>query len=153
MTAQEAEADDDTSVQDDDRLLRRVHPEHVVLDQNRGVYRPSSAAFADATDGISVYLRSVLDRIDRCEQDVLEQYPRHSLVAFTASVARDKSLLNPPFAVRRDPDPADTPAHPCSPAHALLVGLLRGNPGAKRQRKPLAECDRLGWVVLRAPEQ
>jgi hypothetical protein len=39
-------------------LLRRVHPQQVILDQNSGGYRPSSAAFND--DNLSVDIETIL---------------------------------------------------------------------------------------------
>jgi hypothetical protein len=143
------QAGDDESVGDSDRLLRRIHPDHLVIDHNRGgKYRPSSAAFMDGFDGISVFLGSALQAIPRAEEEVLKDHGRHSLVAFPARVAR---TLPAPLGVLRDPDPPDTPPHCCSPAHALLVGLLSDRQKRlKRQQKPLAKAAQ-EFVVLRPP--
>ena len=144
-------ANDDQSIANSDRLLRRVHPNQLVIDNNADPLRwmPSSAAFVDATDGISVFLRSELDQIPRPESDVLLGYDMHSLVAVRAAMVRDRDRIDPPLGVARDPNPPDAP-HACAPAHALIIGLVPGKPGLKRQRKPLARAAN-EFVVLRPP--
>lgn len=112
------------------------------------VWRPSSAAFDDVYDGVSVYMRSVLDVIGRSETDVLIDYDAHSLVAFTAGAVR---AFDPPLGVKRDPDPPNVPEHPCSPAHALVVGIPDTKAGKKKYRKPLAASIAREFVVLREP--
>ena len=54
------DAIDDTTIPDLDRLYRRVPSWHVVWDNNKGQKRPSSAAFENDEDGMSVSLESVL---------------------------------------------------------------------------------------------
>lgn len=129
-------------------MLRRVHPDHVVWDDSRQAWRPSSAAFDDVHDGVSVFLRSVLDEIGRPEEDVLLDYDEHSLVAFTAGAVR---AFDPPLGVRRDPDPLGVPPHPCSAAHALVLGIPATKAGRKRYRKPLAETVAREFVLFRQP--
>jgi len=120
----------------------------VVYDSNQARYRPSSAAFEDASDGVSVFLRSVLDTIPRTEEDVLIGYDQHSLVSF---LAREVRAFDLPLALVRDPDPPDGP-HACAAAHALIKGAPDGNAGRKKFRKPMAELV-AEFVVLRAPAE
>jgi hypothetical protein len=144
-------ADDDPTIADAERLLRRVHRKSIVLDRNQNRWRPSSAAFDDDDDGISVFLSSVItEQLGRPEGDALIDHPEHSLVAFTAGQVRS-DLLSPPLGVKRDPEPLSAIPHPCSAAHALMVGLVRGKPGDKQQRKPLAAKIAREWVVANPP--
>ncbi len=129
-------------------MLRRIHPDHLIWDASRNIFRASSAAFDDVYDGVSVFLRSMLDAIGRSETDVLINYNRHSLVSFTAGAVR---AFDPPLGVRRDPDPLGVPPHPCSPAHALVTGIPTTKAGKKHYRRPLAEEIATEFVVLREP--
>jgi hypothetical protein len=93
---------DDETIQSEERLLRRIHPNQVVPDKNGG-FRPSSAAFTDRE--LSVDLASKLDELDRTQQSCLDGYDGYGLVSFTAGTARANQQL-----VCRDPLP-DNPAH------------------------------------------
>ena len=81
---------DDGSVSDDSGLLRRIRPDQVIDDKNRGVRRPSSAAFKDPR--LSVDAEPILheDRLDWTFS--LEGYDGYSLARFIARVAREKQL-------------------------------------------------------------
>lgn len=139
---------DDASIEDDERLLRRVHPDHMVYDENRQRWRPSSAAFDDVYDGVSVFLSSTMQQIGLAEANAVDGYPEHSLVVVPAGEARG---LDPPLGVVRDPDPPGVPPHVASPAHALITGIPDSKAGRKKHRKPLAERIARDFVVFRPP--
>jgi hypothetical protein len=82
--------EDDGSVPQDAGLLRRIHPDHVVADENTGQSRPSSAAFRDSE--MSVDAEPVLTANGRDWHFTLQGYPQYSLVRFRASIAREKGL-------------------------------------------------------------
>ncbi len=101
------EAEDDKSILDEDRLLRRVRANQLV-----GVgasARPSSAVFK--AEELSVNIESLMVQQGRPLADALEKYPEESL----ASVRADE--------VRKFPHPIvrDT-APPNDPAHGLVLG-------------------------------
>lgn len=139
-------AQDDPTIDDGDRLLRRIHPDHLVYDENQQRWRASSAAFEDVYDGVSVYLGSGLAELDMGEAQVLDGFEQHSLVVFTAGAVR---AMDPPLGVVRDPDPPGVPPHIASPAHALVTGIPNNQFGRKKIRKPLAARVATEFVVLR----
>jgi hypothetical protein len=144
-------ADDDPTIGNAERLLRRVHRKNIVPDYNLNRWRPSSAAFDDDEDGISVFLSSIVTgQLGLPESDVLINFAENSLIALTAGQVRS-DLLSPPLGVKRDPDPLTATPHPCSLAHALMVGLVHGKPGDKKQKKPLAAKIAREWVVANPP--
>lgn len=133
---------DDPKIQDAEVLLRRIHPSQLVWNDNNKDWAVSSAAWDDATGDISVYLSSSLLSNQLAPECVLDGYPLHSLASITAGDARG---LDEPLGVILDPDPNDD--HPRSKCHGLLTGLLPGNPGKKRQQRPLAKKSKI--LVLR----
>ena len=100
---------DDASIPDEERLLRRIHPDWIVPDAtNPGQKRVSSAAFSHLE--MSVDIASV--RLARGEPltATLAGYDSFGLVTITAGNARAKDQ-----AVCRDPLPDNS-------AHGLVVG-------------------------------
>jgi hypothetical protein len=95
--------DDDGSIGDDAGLLRRIHPDQVVPDQNRGGRRPSSAAFKPPE--LSVDAEPVLAEDGLDWTFSLDGYEGWSLVRFLAGSARQQGLP-----VVHDPCP-DNRAH------------------------------------------
>lgn len=125
---------DDPSITDDDRLLRRVpiQPAQIIWDDNLKQQRPSSAAFKDHPDGspMSIALQLVLDKLDLPIQSVLSGYETtHALVMFTAGVARKNGQWVAP-----------EPLPPSDPAHGVVFG-----PKTPKVRKALAKA--AVWVV------
>jgi hypothetical protein len=101
----------------------------------------SSGDWDDPSGGdVSVYLGSTLTLYGVEAVDVLDGYPTDSLVFVTAGQARTLNL-----GIVRDPDSDDE--HPRAKAHGLLTGMLHGNAGRRRQRRPLAQ--RSVFVVVR----
>lgn len=100
--------EDDGSVPQDAGLLRRIHPDQVVSDQNTGQNRPSSAAFRDSE--MSVDAEPMLTARGLDWHFTLQGYPRYSLVRFMASAAREKGLAVVPRPL------------PANPAHTLVKG-------------------------------
>lgn len=91
-------------IPDDAVLWRRIHPDHVVDDDNLGRKRPTTAAFRD--DELSV----VVAKADRDPQSVLIGLEKFSLVSIIAGTARALGL-------EVSPDPTGD-----EPAHALILG-------------------------------
>jgi hypothetical protein len=111
--------EDDQTIDDEELLLRRVHPSQIVPDANRGGFRPSSAAFDDDDDGhpMSVYLDSVMEQLGLDHSRVLDDHPpTFGVAGIAAGACRDESQV-----VVRDPEPGE-PAHTCDPAHAVVAG-------------------------------
>ncbi len=108
MSSQDAPSvQDDPSIEDDSELWRRIKPEQVVRDDNRGILRPSSAAFSDSSDGspMSVQLASIVAENGGDARWALASYPDMYLAALTAGQVRARKL-----GVIRQPLPED-PAH------------------------------------------
>jgi hypothetical protein len=117
--------EDDVTIRDDERLLRRIFPGHVNWDEN-GDPNISSAAF-DKLD-LSVNLASVMEQAGRELKDAIRGYAGFGLAAITAAHARS---LNQ--AVARDPT-RDEPSH----------GIMYGEKTRATRRKLR---DGAQWIV------
>ncbi len=143
MTEQPEESapveDDDPSIPDDEILYRRLSfdgGDWVLRDRISGErVRPVSGGFDPDTDGVSVFRRDILLKLEPPlgPADVALR-PDDIVVGFTVADVRQLRL-----GVRDDPWPKDVldPEHPRYAAHALVVGLERlgRNARTKRQRK------------------
>jgi hypothetical protein len=125
-----ATSPDDGSIPDEFALWRRIPPWHFIHDENLGRWRPSSAAFADDSDGqpLSVVLAEAVVAAGRGALQILEGHDGFALAAITAGAARTCGL-----GVVRDPLPTE-------PAHALVVG-----PKTKAIQRRLAKA--AIWIV------
>jgi len=131
--------DDDPSIPDDEILYRRLSfdgGDWVLRDRISGErVRPVSGGFDPDTDGVSVFRRDILLKLEPPlgPADVALR-PDDIVVGFTVADVRQLRL-----GVRDDPWPKDVldPEHPRYAAHALVVGLERlgRNARTKRQRK------------------
>lgn len=81
---------DDGSIGDDAGLLRRVHPDQVIFDQNLNQKRPSSGAFDDLE--LSVDSEPLVIADGRDWRSCLANHSGYSLVRFLAGVARGLQL-------------------------------------------------------------
>jgi hypothetical protein len=134
-----AGAEDDDSIGNYDRLLRRLHPTQVIFDRNRQQWRSSSAAFLPDPDGLSILLSSVLSDMKLPETACVEGYDDdYSAVVVPVGEIR---AMEPALGVVRDPDPPDVEPHVTSPAHGLVIGIPSGRPGR-------AVCKHLALVVV-----
>jgi hypothetical protein len=126
--------EDDPTIPNDGELLRRMHPDWVVRDDNAGEWRPSSAAFENHPDGspMSIYIGETLIRAGRAYEDVLIPFPDYSLAKFTAGL--DRQLRQ---GVAREPTGEE-------PAHGIIFGDK-----PRRVRKAFARAAE--WVRLRLP--
>ena len=122
------EPQDDRSIGDGEKLLRRIRPKDIHFDPITNQYRPESGCFR-SDDFISLHIAS-LTTTDK----VLSNYPEFSLVEFTAEELRSIGCK-----IVRDPLPED-------PAHALMYGTAPGDYVSKSQAKKLSKICR--WVVL-----
>lgn len=100
--------DNDDTIADAERLLRRVPPLWWIFDDNLGCHRPSTAAF-DAEE-MSVSLASSLVAFWQPLTTVLAGHEGYALVAITAGLARQGGQ-----AVARDPIPEN-------PHHGVVFG-------------------------------
>lgn len=125
---------DDLSIKDGDALWRRIAPDQFVMDENRGGYRPTSAAFGDHRSGTPMSIHVAKDALAEGHQpeDVLRGLAGFALAAFTAGAAREVNQ-----GVAREPLPDQI-------AHGVVFG-----------KKPKSISRRLSraskWVV--APPQ
>ena len=123
---------DDISIGPNEILWRRVHPDHVNPGNNAGEWEPSSAAFRDIQ--MSVYIA-----LEASEENVLLQFPDHSIVAFTAEVAR----LGGECIIVRDPLPGNL-------SHTLVCRTddptrrITGSQATRIKKQTT-------WVVIRQP--
>lgn len=102
---------DDLSISDEDELWRRIPRRWIVFDENRGSYRPASAAFDDNRDGsMSVFLESVMVEIGRTPEHVLIGHHGYGLCGVAALIVRQQGQI-----IVRRPTEAE-------PAHAEVVG-------------------------------
>lgn len=99
---------DGGNIEGDAGLLRRIHPEQVIQDQNGGGRRPSSAAFKDPE--LSVDAEPILEEDGFDWLFSLNGYEGYSLVRFLADAARQRDLP-----VVHDPIPGNR-------AHTLVRG-------------------------------
>lgn len=107
---------DDQTVLNDDRLLRRVQalPSQLVTESD-GSKRPSSAVFRDRE--LSVNIESVMIAQGRTAADALEGFSGWYLTSITAgSIRRYDSERRESHPIVRDSDP------PNDPAHGLVLG-------------------------------
>jgi len=102
---------DDASILDEDRLLRRIPPNQLCMED--GKLRPSSAVFRHAE--LSVYIESMVVAQGRAAEDVLSNYPNEFLTALPVSEVRKF-----PYPIVKDNEP------PHDPAHGLVVGKKTG---------------------------
>jgi hypothetical protein len=94
---------DDGSIADDTDLLRRIRPDQIVDDKNKGTRRPSSAAFKDPA--MSVDAETILHQHGLDWKFSLRNHPGYSVARFKAGAARARAL-----AVVHKPQP-DNAAH------------------------------------------
>jgi hypothetical protein len=92
---------DDPTLGRDERLWRRIRADQLKTEDGR--VRPSSAAFRDSTNEVSVHLASLTTTAT-----ALERFPGFSLAELTVGFVRDLGL-----SVVRDPLPDD-------PSHAFI---------------------------------
>lgn len=105
----------DPSIPFDEVVYRRVRDDDANMVETDEGRQPSSAAFADDVDGMSVYLRSELERLGKVPADVVAGLSgTYRVVALEVGAIRSLGL-----GVTADPNPADSD-HPCDPAHALV---------------------------------
>jgi hypothetical protein len=102
---------DDGSIPDAAGLLRRIHPDFVFHDKNRGRWRPMSGAFLDKE--MSVDAEPILHEHGLDLTFSLRNYPGFSLARFRAGEARARglSVMHKPL--------------PDNPAHTHVIGITQ----------------------------
>ena len=122
---------DDITVLDSAELWRRIIPDWVVPDDNRGCKRVSSAAFSDSPDGspLSMLLAETVFSTGRTAQDVLSRFPECSLAALQAGDVRAQRQVV-----------SHTPIVEDEPAHVFVAGSK-----TRAVRRALARAAR--WVI------
>jgi|SRR3954452_2713960 hypothetical protein len=131
-----ADFKDDPAVEDDALLWRRVRPDWVIMDENTGRHRVSTAAFHDGTkppSPMSTLIERIVRATQRTAEDVLRDYQGYSLCYFSAGLARSLGQLV-----------ATKPEEPSEPAHAFIVG-----PKPHSIQKRLSRASE--WVILNPP--
>ncbi len=106
------EPEDDASILEEDRLLRRIPSTQVFWED--GNPRPSSAAFKNTE--LSVYIESMMVAQQRPLEDALTNYPNEFLTA-----VRVEDVRKFPYPIVRDTEP------PNDPAHGLVVGKKKNS--------------------------
>lgn len=105
----------DDTIEGSDTVYRRIRDDGVNIVDRGGFVGPSSAAFEDDIDGISVFLGSVLTGLGRVAVDVVDRMPGYRVAVLAVSEVRAIGL-----GITRDPSPADAPDHVVNSAHALI---------------------------------
>jgi len=121
---------DETEYRDSSRLWRRIRQHHVVLDDNLGGHRPSSAAFTNTTKTLemSVDIEEIAREIGRSPEDCLSGYPHKFIAAITTEVARDNGQV-----VRHLPEDENQ-------AHGGVIG-------AKNKRIQRNFAKKAEWII------
>jgi hypothetical protein len=121
---------DDLTIDDDEKLLRRIPPWHFYFDKNLGRHRPSSAAFEDHPDGspMSVHLQSVLVAHGLAVESILVGHDGYAIAGISVELARANGQ-----GIIRKPREND-------PAHAEVFG-----PKPQGLRKKFAKS--ADWVI------
>ena len=120
---------DDVSIGDDERLLRRIRPDHVVVEPATAQRRPSSATFRSKSNIVSVDLASMTTT-----ERALQKYPHHALIEIDVGAVRSLGCK-----VVRNPLPDN-------PAHALLYG--NGPDGRITKSQAREIVSRCRWVPV-----
>lgn len=124
---------DDPSIDNNERLWRRVHPTQINIDSGTGDPDVSSAVFSTREE-VSVAIAS-----ETTLEIFVANNPEHSVVEFTVGSARSAGCT-----VVRDPLADD-------PAHALVCGPRSHGQLNKTQQELLKQASRL--VLFREPRQ
>lgn len=136
MSEEKVGPPDDLSITDAELLHRRIpradSTDVIVTDTQTGERRPSSGVFKSPDpDGLSVYLKSVMEQIGIGPQDVVRA-PNNAVCTVTAGAVRANAL-----GVLRDANPDDVgdddPAHPRHAAHGLITGPVHMTGGGQRR--------------------
>lgn len=127
------EHQDDPSIEDHFRLLRRIpitFEVFIVWNANINAWRISSQAFRDHPTGtpMSVHIQQVLEQLGESIESVLEDHSDFALASVTAGLARELNQI-----VLRDPRDGQ-------PAHAHVIGKK-----SKRVQRTFAE--HAEWVL------
>ena len=117
---------DDLSIPDEERLLRRVHIQQIVRDDDTGLARVSSGVFRDKE--LSINLESALSDLGGSAESCLQASSAHKLISITAQNARQFNQ-----SVCRDPVPDD-----------LSQGLVYGSKSGSVRDGLRAAAD---WVI------
>lgn len=128
--------EDDSSIDDQDYVYRRVARDPVNTKLEGEGIRASSVAFEDKEDGMSVFLHSVM----ATQGLIIPWDVIHGKAPGTFAVARlqVRGLRRLGCGITRDPNPAGEPPHPCNPAHALVHLPPLGKRPLHRLRKEMA---------------
>jgi len=119
--------EDNPSISDEDRLVRRVRP-HQLVREGASV-RPSSAVFK--SEELSIYIESLLVEQGRALGSTLEKYPTEFLTSVRAGEVRKFE-----HAIVKDTAP------PNDPAHGLVLGKKK-----ERFANAMVRCQE--WIVPR----
>lgn len=121
---------DDKTIADSDPIWRRIPPWHFVFDENKGMMRPSSAAFEDHPNGsaMSVVLGKLVSEAGRTPETVVEGHDGYGLVSFQAGAARKNGQRIAKKWLKEEP------------AHAEVFGAK-----TKGVRKALAKASK--WII------
>lgn len=123
---------DDRSILEHDRLLRRVSANQLCPEAD-GSQRPSSAVFknTDKNTELSINIESLMTAQGGVPEDSLKSYPGQYLVSVTAGQVREQG---PDYPIVKDNE------LPQDPAHGLVLGKKTG-----RFANAMVRCHR--WVV------
>jgi hypothetical protein len=116
---------DDPTINDSERLWRRVHPNQIRTHTETGEPDVSSAVFS-TREAVSVAIAEETNLTA-----FLRDYPQHSVIEFTAGAARAANCT-----IVRDPLPDD-------PAHALICGSRSHGQLNKSQQQLLKQASRI----------
>lgn len=117
---------DDSTIDNEANLWRRICPDHFVYDPKLNKKRPSSAAFRD--EELSVHLEEIVVKAGQATADILRAYPSYGLASFKAGDARKCPIAQ---IIVKDPTETD-------PSHTLVIGRK-----TKAVQKALVTCSQM----------
>jgi len=126
---------DDTSVGDQELLWRRIldRPMEWWTEREDGSIRPSSAAFKDSANEVSVNVAS-----QTTQSAILKDYEPNGLVSIPASLPRSLDHI---VAATNEPDDPDDPSH-----RVICPSEHLGRKGRMKAAKAMAM--QASWLVL-----
>ena len=125
---------DDPAIGDDALLYRRIHPRHLIWDDNEGRIRPSSNAVNPVE--MSVNHDATLNEDGHEPSWVLRKDPEHHLSSVTAHLARELGQ-----AVWLDPLDEEAEYGP-DQSHAIVEGKKKGSKAGRLAKEATVEIVR-----------
>ena len=119
VESEEKKYSDNEQIQNDHTLWRRIRSDQLIIDSNRGITRPTSAAFEDCPDGdpMSAFWKELHLSKGLTPEHTLYKHDGFFLAGFAAGLSRSLKQLIHLDPIEGQQDPLEN-----QPAHVLVVG-------------------------------